>query len=307
MSHNRRSFIRNTGLIATGVAMGALSCKSSGSKTSGTSNTDSTATTGTAGTAQPLAAFGIQLYTLRDDLPKDPKGIIKQLAGFGYKQIESFEGSQGMFWGMSNTDFKKYLDDLGMTIVSSHCNVTQDLERKAAEAAAIGMKYLIAPYIGAQKSLDEYKAYAERFNGYGEVCRKNGIRFAYHNHGYTFEPLEGQMPQDVLMQNTNPDTVDYQMDIYWVVTPGADPIQWVKKYPNRFRLCHVKDRLKTAAPKEENASSDLGAGTINFPEILKVARENGMEYFIVEQERYDNSTPIKSAQVDAEYMRTLRV
>ena len=109
------------------------------------------------------------------------------------------------------------------------------------------------------------------------------------------------------MQNTNADTVDFQMDIYWVVTPGADPVAWLKKYPNRFRLCHVKDREKTAPAKGEDFSTDLGSGSIDYPSILKVAKENGMEYYIVEQEKYAGSTPIKSVEVDAAYMKKLTI
>src|SRR5690606_18799146 len=89
----------------------------------------------TPNTGRQLDIFGLQLYTLRDDLPKDPKEILKQVAGFGYKQIESYEGPQGMFWGMGHTGFKNYMDELGMVIVSSHCDMNKDFERKAAEAA----------------------------------------------------------------------------------------------------------------------------------------------------------------------------
>lgn len=308
MSYDRRKFLRTGGLLASSFAIGGFACNNAETKSGDGNDTlkgDTTASTQTTG--QPLTAFGLQLYSLRDDLPKDPKGILKQVAGFGYKQIEGFEGKQGMFWGMTNTDFKKYMDDLGMTMISSHCNIEKDFEKKAAQAGEIGMKYLIAPWIGPQKTIDEYKKYAERFNKLGDVCKTNGLRFAYHNHGYTFKPLEGQMPQDILMQNTNADTVDYQMDIYWVVTPGADPVAWFNKYPNRFRLCHVKDRMKNASPQDEDASCDLGTGSIDFPSILKVAKEQGVQYYIVEQEKYEGSTPIKSVETDAAYMKNLTI
>jgi sugar phosphate isomerase/epimerase len=308
MTYDRRKFLKNTSLLATSFAIGGLAC-SDGTTTDAdgadTTKTDTTAST--TATAQPLTAFGLQLYTLREDLPKDPKGILKQISGFGYKQIEGFEGKDGLFWGMSHTDFKKYMDDLGMEFVSSHCNIEKDFEKKAAQGGEIGMKYLISPYIGAQKTIDDYKKYADKFNKLGDICKKNGLRFAYHNHGYTFEALDGQMPQDVLMQNTNPETVDYQMDIYWVVTPGADPVAWLQKYPNRFRLCHVKDRAKNATPKDHDASVDLGTGSIDFPPILKVAKANGMQYYIVEQEKYEGSTPIKSVETDAAYMKNLQI
>jgi sugar phosphate isomerase/epimerase len=251
--------------------------------------------------------FGLQLYTLRDVLPKDPKDVLTKVASYGYKQIESYEGSQGMFWGMKNTEFKKFMDDLGMKIVSSHCDINKDFDRKAEEAGAIGMDYLICPYLGPQKSIDDFKRYADIFNQRGETCKKNGLRFAYHNHDYSFVPLEGQLPQDVMMQGTDKNLVDYEMDIYWVVTAGQDPITWFNKYPDRFKLGHVKDRKKGAAVSEKDASVVLGTGEINFSELLKVAGKQGMDYFIVEQERYDNTTPLEAAKADANYMKNLRV
>ena len=289
MQQNRRRFIKIAGGATAGLALSNLS---SGFLFD-------------ADEAKKIKKYGIQLYTLRDDMPKDPKGVLKQLASFGYKQIESYEGGKGMFWGMSNTDFKKYLDDMGMKIVSSHCDINKDFEKKAADASAIGMKYLICPWKGPQKSLDDFKKFADEFNQKGEICRKNGIRFAYHNHDYTFKSMDGQLPQDVLMKGTDASLVDYEMDIYWVVTGGHDPIEWVKKYPNRFTLCHAKDRIKDA--KDGFASCTLGEGSIDFSSILKQARKNGMEYFIVEQERYDGTTPLKAAEANAAYMKKVSI
>lgn len=249
--------------------------------------------------------FGIQLYSLRDDLPKNPKGVLKQLASYGYKQIEGFEGGTGMFWGMSNLEFKKYMDDLDINFIASHCNIDQGFEKKAADAAAIGMKYLICPNRGPQKSIDAFKKIADDFNAKGEICRKNGLRFAYHNHEYPFTEIEGQFPQDIMMQNTDPSLVDFEMDIYWVVTGGQDPAVWFKKYPERFKLGHLKDRIKGAT--ERNASCTLGEGFIDYPKIIEGAKTAGMKYFIVEQERYDGTTPMKSAEDDAIYMNKLAI
>ena len=288
--HNRRSFLKATGTLASGLLIGR----------SAFSMDDFSANAA-------IKKFGLQLYSLRDDLPKDPKGVLKQVASFGYKQVESYEGKQGMFWGMTNKEFKTYLGELGMDIVSSHCNINTDFETKAAQAGEIGMKYLICPHLGMQKTIDDFKKFAEKFNACGEICKKNGLRFAYHNHGYSFTELEGQMPQDVLMQNTNADLVDFEMDIYWVVTAGADPIAWLNKYPGRFKLCHVKDRRKEADLKDQDASIDLGAGSIDFASILKTGSSKGLQYYIVEQERYDNSTPLKSAEIDAAYMKKFKI
>src|SRR5436305_5131492 len=125
MSYKRRDFIKTTSaaLAITAISGEFFSCKSS-SGLGGSGN---------------LKEFGLQLYTLRDVLPADPKGVLTQVASFGYKQIESFEGSKGIFWGMKNTEFKKLMDDLGMKIVSSHCDINKDFERKVAEAKEIGM------------------------------------------------------------------------------------------------------------------------------------------------------------------------
>lgn len=290
MNYNRRHFIKTGTTLASAMAFASV--------------------------VNPLSAgffapglkknkkFGLQLYSLRDVLPSDPKGILKQVAAFGYKQVESYEHDKlGIFWGMKNTEFKQYMDDLGMEIISSHCKYTENFERKADEAATIGMKYLICPHVGAQKDIDTFKRFADTFNKCGEICRQRGIHFAYHNHEYSFKLLEGQFPQDVMMQHTDKSLVDFQMDMYWVVTAGQDPVAWLNKYPDRFRLGHLKDRIQNAT--ERDASCTLGTGGIDYFKIIKEAKKNGMQYFIVEQERYDGTTPLKAAQDDAAYMKKL--
>lgn len=306
MNHyKRRTFLKlGTGLLG-GFAIGAMACNNNAENKP--ADADSSGKAGTGATSAALAAFGLQLYTLRDDFPKDPKGVLRQVAGMGYTQIEGYEGPQGLFWGMTHTDFKKYVEDLGMSFVSSHCNIDKDFEKKADEAAAIGMKYLMCPWKGPQKSIDDFRRFAEEFNRKGEVCKKAGLRFAYHNHDYSFKTLEGQVPQDVLMQNTDPSLVDYEMDIYWVVTAGADPEAWLKKYPGRFRSCHIKDRSKTPVEDDGKNSCDLGTGTIDFPRILKTAKDTGMQYYIVEQEAYPSGTPLEAVKTDAAYMKTLQI
>jgi sugar phosphate isomerase/epimerase len=288
----RREFIKTTGMITSGLALSSYlpACGSAPASNDISKN------------------FGLQLYTLRDVMPNDPKGVLKQVASFGYKQIESYQhSSMGMFWGMKNTEFKKLMDDLGMNIVSSHCNINEDFERKAAEAAEIGMQYLLCAYLGPQKTIDDFKKFADTFNQRGEICKKNGIKFGYHNHDYGFVQLEGQFPQDVLMQNTDKSLVDFEMDIYWVVTAGQDPVAWFNKYPDRFKLCHVKDRKKGAPLSVRDASVILGTGGIDFKKILKEADAKGMQYYIVEQEAYENTTPLDAAKADAEYLKNFHL
>src|SRR5258705_5872023 len=156
MSNNRREFLKMGGSLAAAIALAPLAGKL---LPTGIEEEN----------AKAIKTFGIQLWTIREALAKDPKGVLKQLADDGYKQIESFEGAKGMFWGMSNTDFKKYMDELGVTVISSHCDINKDFEKKAAEASAIGMKYLICPWQGPQKSLDNFKKFAAEFNAKGVI------------------------------------------------------------------------------------------------------------------------------------------
>ena len=285
MSINRRDFLRNGSFAALGLSVPFLTKASFFDAPAGFK----------------IPNFGIQLWTVKENMMADAKGTLAKLASYGYKQIESYEGPQGMFWGMGNKGFKSYMDDLGMTIVSSHCDNLTNFDKKSEEAAAIGMKYLICPHKGTQKSLDNYKAFADEFNTSGKIAKKHGIKFAYHNHDYSFIAMDGQMPQDVMMQGTDPSLVDFEMDIYWVNAANEDPIAWLKKYPNRFKLCHVKDLAKTANNGHE--SCVLGTGTIDFKKVLKAGAKYGIETFFVEQEAFTGTSPIDAAGLDAKYMQ----
>ncbi|NBC07344.1 MAG: TIM barrel protein [Bacteroidetes bacterium] len=297
---NRRTFIRqSTKAAVAAILFPQWAC---GDRASNEQSADSPTSQG-----DKLAKFGIQLWTLRDIIGEDPKGVLKALSEFGYKQIESYEGDQGIFWGMSPQEYNLYLKELGMDGVSAHCDINKDFESKAQQAGEIGMQYLICPWVGPQENMDDFKRIAEQFNECGEICRKYGLRFAYHNHAYSFQELEGQMPQDYMMENTDPETVDYEMDIYWVVTGGADPKDYLKRYPGRFKLSHVKDRLKDAPDDERQASCVLGKGQVDYPSILTLAKEQGMEYFLVEQERYDSCEPLDCAKENADYLAAIRI
>lgn len=252
-----------------------------------------------------LKEFGLQLYTLRDDLPRDTNGILKQVASFGYKHIESYEGPTGMFWGMKNTGFKKFMDDLGMSLISSHCDITKDFEKKVDDAAAIGMKYLIYNWPSKQHSLDEYREMAATFNKCGERCKKAGIRFANHNYDSSFYKVDGIYPQDLLMRETDHELVYHQMDIYWVTITGQNPADWFNRYPGRYKLCHIKDRTKGSTKRDDTCN--IGKGSIDFPGILASAQKSGMDYFIVEQEHYSNGTPIIAVKENAEYLKKMRL
>jgi len=305
MDKNRRKFIKATSAFALGAAVfPQFACANKGTS----AGVEAKETSQNAvKNADKLDKFGIQLWTVKDDFIKDPKGTLKEIASYGYQQIEGFEMEQGLFWGMTPKEYKDYVESLGMKLVASHCNTSENFEKKAEQAASIGIDYLICPWKGPQKSMDDWKKVTDEFNSYGEICRKAGIKFAYHNHAYSFRAFTGMIPHQFIMDNTDPDLVYHEMDIYWVVTGGANPIEYLEKYSGRFRLCHIKDRLKDAGDDVRLASCNLGTGKIDFAKILKVAKENGMEYYFMEQERYDNGSPMESAKVGATYLKNLEI
>ena len=286
MNSSRRSFLKTSGFLTAGAALAGTPLISFCNATN-----------------RNQVQFGLQLYTLRDVIVDNPEEIIRQVAEFGYKQIESYEGPMGMFWGMGNTGFKSLMDDLDVTMISSHADVFNDFERKAEEAAEIGVSYLVCPWIGALENLDAYREMADTFNEIGRVAQNAGIKFAYHNHDYTFNEVNGEVPQKILMDNTDPELVEFQMDIYWVVLAGHDPKEWIRAYPNRFTSSHVKDLINGDDPE----STILGTGTIDYPQILKLAKENGMKYYIVEQEQYTDTTPLDAVSENAVYMKNLQI
>lgn len=255
-------------------------------------------------TKSKLSSFGIQLYSVKEDMGTDAQATIRSLAGYGYKQLEGFDGGKGILWGMQPTEFKSLMTESGTTMVASHANVFENLDAQAAQAAEVGMKYLICPWIGAQKTLDDYKKKAEEFNQIGEKVKSHGIRFAYHNHDYSFIPQEGGLGQDILMDNTDPALVDFEMDIYWVHVAGINPAEYLAKYPGRFRLCHVKDaEAGTGDPHQRGVL--LGSGEIPYSDLIKQSLGLGMEYFIVEQERFPTGTPMEAAAANAKYLAAL--
>jgi sugar phosphate isomerase/epimerase len=257
-----------------------------------------------------LPALGIQLYMIKEDMEKDTPGTLKQLGDMGYTQIESYGGNKGMFWGMSNKEFQKLANSYGLTLISSHYNDdAAEFEQQVEKAAEIGMKYLICPWKGPQKSIDNFKGFADEFNKNGEICKKHGIGFGYHPHDYPYKKIDGQLPIDVLLANTDRNLVDFQMDFYYTVTEGQDPEEYIKKYSHRFKLCHMRDVLKERLPKgsQEESACDLGQGIIDYPHLLSTGLDNGMKYFFVEQSRFYQESPLQSAKVNIDYLKRLRL
>lgn len=237
-------------------------------------------------------------------MAKDPKGTLQALASYGYKQIETFEGAQGMFWGMKPIDFKLFVNELGMEIVAGHCDVFKDFHQKVIEACAAGLQYLICPWLGPQDDLSGFKKAAGDFNQCGKICQDAGIGFAYHNHDYSFMPINGTIPMDLLMNETNPDWVSFEMDIYWVIIALHDPIKWLEKYPGRWPLVHLKDKMGIATD-DKFISTVLGKGVIDYQLMLPQLKKRQVKYLMVEQERFDLADPMTAAKLNAAYMQSI--
>ena len=290
----RRKFLTLAGATSAGLALSSF--------------TNNTVAQGLLSPAHSAKIFGIQLYGVRDILGKDPKAVLKQLASSGYKQIELFEhATLGMFLGMSNKDLKSYVEDLGMKIPSVHTNIYKDFEKHVEETAAIGIKYFIYNWEGPGKTLDDYKKMADDFNRMGEFCRQHGICFTFHNHDFTFTEMDGVLPQEWLLDHTDKNLVDFQVDLYWIITAGKDPVKHINHSPDRYKLCHFKDRAKKATEREKSAIVELGTGTIDFSSILKQTEGSSIKYYIVDQDTCnDRQDPLGCAKTDAEYMKALR-
>lgn len=243
--------------------------------------------------------FGCQLYSVRDKMSKDPIGTMRALASMGYTQFESY--SKDPYWGMNAAETKRFLKEIGVNMVSTHMGVPDINEAAAEKAKEIGLKYLISPYIGAQKSADEWKKRAEEFNKAGELCEKYGLKFGYHNHGYSFEAKDGVKGQTILLENTDPALVIFELDIYWAEVAGEDSIRHFEKYAGRYELCHVK-QLITRDPKP--AQGILKGGLLDFETILKAAKKSGVKYFMVEQEQYAGDS-MDAMRDNADFMKKL--
>lgn len=234
--------------------------------------------------------IGLQLYSIRDSIMRDLPASIEKVSKMGYRFVEPAGYSDGKLYEMDPAAFKALCEANKMTIISSHVGqALPDSARwtetmawwdKCIDAhVAAGAKFLVQPFMGeeAYRSLDTLKRYCDYFNMIGEKCNARGLRFGYHNHDKEFSTqLEGQTIYDFMLTNTDPAKVMFEMDLYWTVVGGANPVDYFNKYPGRFELWHIKD-------KEELGAS----GMMDFPAYWANAAKSGMQYGIVEVEEYN--------------------
>lgn len=253
----------------------------------------------------PLAAatldrIGIQLYTVRREFATDADGTLARLAKIGFKEVEFAGYPEG-----TAQSLRAMLDRHGLTAPSSHVGLSAlrgDWDRALDQAATIGQRYVVVASVPSnqRQTLDDWKRLAALFNTGGEAAKARGIQFAYHNHEFEFIPIEGTVPYDLLLAETDPKLVALELDLYWMTKAGHDPLTWFARWPGRFPLLHVKDM--DATPRRSFAPA--GKGIIDFARIFKQAKQAGIRHYFYEQDETDGS-PFDAAKVSFEHLRSL--
>ena len=298
MNPTRRTFLRNAALTIAGTAL----------------------------LKNPLTAAtrkgeltGLQLYSVRDDMHKQPFETLQQLSKMGYRYVEHANYVDRKFYGWKASEFRKVLDSLGLQMPSGHTvmkfehwdtakkDFTDEWKYTVEDAAVCGQKYVISPWMEEEKrkNYDDLKKFLELFNKSGELCKQSGLRFGYHNHHCEFmESVNGRNLYDIILTETDPQLVIQQLDIGNMLNGGAKALTIMKKYPGRFLSMHVKDEILSNQPgEEEYISTVLGVGIVPVKEIIDLGRKWGTKDFIIEQESYQGKQPLDTVREDLAVMK----
>lgn len=245
--------------------------------------------------------LGIQLWTLKDEMYNNPKKTIENVAQMGYRSVELFEGEKGLLWGMKPLEFKRLIEEQNLEVKSTHFDPFNDFEKKVEQAAEFGLEYLTCAWLGPNDSLDFYKKALDRFSYCADVCHEHGIKFAYHNHDYSLRKVEGVMPQKLFLEQIDPHKMTFEMDVFWVVLAGYDPLEWIRKYSGRWKMAHIKDLALIFGTKNK-VSTIVGQGIIDYKDLLPKMLEEGVVDFYVEQEEFAGTAPMTASQESYRYL-----
>jgi sugar phosphate isomerase/epimerase len=265
----------------------------------------------------PQQLIGLQLWTVRNQISKDPDGTLGKVAQIGYNSVELMGYGNGKFFGLTPAQLLAIIKKYQLATPSGHYSMSNfllkgdlnDLKDNIAVAAAMGHKYIVIPFLtdNMRTSLDDYKRLAAKFNTAATEAKKSGLKLAYHNHNFEFKDWGGgKTGYDVFLKETDPALVFFEMDMYWASRAGHDPIQLIKDNPGRFKMWHIKDMSQKMPPTYtvEGAQyfAEVGSGIINYKEIFKYKKQSGMEYFFVEQD--ETSRPVYDAIANSiQYVR----
>lgn len=257
---------------------------------------------------------GLALYTVRDAMKDNPEETLQKVAEAGYAYIEAAGYDNGKFYGWTPGEFKDKLASLGISPLSSHQgSVTlENADAMIADVKAAGFTYFVVPVppmgmfqynsqTGKLSMEGTAKELADILDTLGKKCHAAGLQLLYHNHDFEFEKdPEGNVVWDYLLENLDPEYVNFQMDLYWATKAGADPVAYFDKYPGRFKSWHVKDM------DEQGRFAPVGKGTIDFARILKEKEQSGMKYYFVEQDRmFDGLVPLEAIRISHQGIRDI--
>lgn len=297
MNTSRRSFLKNSAVLLAGTSLLSNVAFAAG---------------------KPSEIIGLQLYSVRDDMKKDPVGTLTQLAKIGYRHVEHANYIDRKFYGYTAKEFKKILDDLGLKMPCGHTVMGKDhwdVAKKdftdawkctVDDAAYMGQKYVISPWMdeSMRKTYDDLVRYLDVFNLSGDLCQKSGMKFGYHNHWAEFtEQLNGMKLFDIMMQKLDVNKVVMQLDIGNMYIGGAKALDVIGQYPGKFEMIHVKDEIAVNTA-EKYESAILGKGIIPVKEVLDICRKTGgTQVYIIEQESYQGKAPLACMKENFEIMK----
>jgi sugar phosphate isomerase/epimerase len=245
-----------------------------------------------------LDRIGVQLYTVRSLLERDFEGTLAAVAEIGYREWEFHD-----YFGRTPQQVRGLLDQLGIDAPAAHFrwpDLQNDLGAVIETALVIGHRYVILPWLPPEDraTLDQYRYLADFCNRAGETCRQAGLRFGYHHHDWEFQPLEGEVPFDLMLAETDPDLVEFEMDLYWITKGGRSPFEYFDSHPGRFTLCHVKDMGR------DRSWADVGSGSIDFASIFARSEQAGLRYYFVEHD--EPADPLASIAASLDHLESLK-
>ncbi len=261
-----------------------------------------------------IGTFGFQAYTVRDVIYKDMPGTLKALKKAGYKYMELFDFQEGKILGKPIKEAKAIIEKSKLSVKSIHVptgagdkkvsgTINHEFQRAIDDAKELGAEYLVCPYLMdfERQNIDQYKRLAEQLQKSGELCVKSGLGFAYHNHEFEFQEMEGQMPFDIILE-TDPEAVQIELDIYWTRFAEQNPLKIFRDHSGRIPLWHVKD----LSLDEGKPMTEVGNGIIDWPQIFRHQSDAGMKYFFVEQDRNFAENSVASLKTSIKHLKKLK-